>query len=89
MKTQEQIFRANKRAQDSLNFRMDIMLFTKNGLLKNKVSEAISNMRIDDNKLYCGSYSGSGRFTRRRYTGHYITRLLDLAGAKYTEGNDP
>jgi hypothetical protein len=64
------------------------LIYTQKGELSKHITNALSNCKFDNGKIYTGYYSGSGRFTSAHSAMGTVTAILDAQGYKYTTGND-
>ena len=87
MKTQEQIFEANKRAAKKSAYKK-LMLFNENGELMTKVKNAIYSADFSTNKIHHTRWMGSGRHFKLKSDRPFFVDLLSYVGCKFSEGND-
>lgn len=60
------------------------LIYTKKGSIDKNILNAINHCTIEDNKIFTGYYSGSGRFTTRHSAAGTIIELLTAQGYKST-----
>ena len=82
MKTQEQIFKADKKINNTP------ILFKQNGELKKIVKNALNRATYTSTTIHHTRTVGSGRFITIQSDFYYFKNLLEYAGCKYSTGND-